>query len=951
VETDVAAWHAAVTQYKNVVTHFFAYKTEQWHNRFLRNTLGVEEYQGVYEFAKMRGAMHYHSSASTQGDLDCRLDTVLATLCVEINHTLKKQEAGEITQVACDAQKDKLVGAAAVELQELSALHLGMNAQHPGVAPDQWVAPAGVKGSGHREGGKGMLSRSDVRDEGVLRRFKFDEEGALQERLVKVVNVAFTHTCSEYCWRDTRLTAACEEAKHGPRDQLKPHVVGFVRGSDERVIVKVSDCRMGFGCKLTYPRSGCYTGGKPHQTQPTVEFDGNGVPRLVCPRNHPRVLQQSTHVYYWGANADMQRFFTNRKSRQAFDERDDHGGGTYEELTVRMAKAKVGGLEQTSGCVHVHGCTTGYKCKKKGGSKDWEVQFAMIGDDLAADRGDTPLRAMVGKAMNAIAKCRDRSKDEASFMLAGGKLTFSTLPVKTCSTSHVSTEEIKEPNKAGWTYQSLKKKYEARPTDTEGSSLNFYTWCARHGTKATKPTDFTPRFMGMSVFHGLPVSEVFAEEQLQMYRPYKGEHTLLAPCLSWATEFDAFVSGQHPSAGDCPLALRHKMRMCAHKIRFVPGDAAGAAVQGFGVDGLPSGSDDRALGGANDDARGVAEACGVVDPQDVEGDLAALEFTADDRALFDDGAEVDLATWSNGFREEGRTWVSDIAKQFYSNQSVEDASAPVVLPSKPDAVPRNARGFAQQLLVSLALHKLHARVTQAEDPHRHNVYVQGNPGSGKTFTMKVILNAYRAILGVEGSARSIAPTGMAASLTGGTTTYRFAKMPVGKQSFEMPYDMGGSKEVAMLEGFVKKMTDLEALLVDEASMIGRPDFAWLNHRVCEGRRPKGTEGDGNLFGNVPLRMFFQDVMQLPPVAKKALSNMDKASNATGSCHMGKALFDDFLRPPHNSGDAAVTVVMDEVFRQTDGDFTRMLQHMREGIMEDADAKFIEGRCLKNLSAK
>ena len=29
VETDVAAWYAAVTQYKDVVTHFFAYKTEQ----------------------------------------------------------------------------------------------------------------------------------------------------------------------------------------------------------------------------------------------------------------------------------------------------------------------------------------------------------------------------------------------------------------------------------------------------------------------------------------------------------------------------------------------------------------------------------------------------------------------------------------------------------------------------------------------------------------------------------------------------------------------------------------------------------------------------------------------------------------------------------------------------------------------------------------------------------
>lgn len=951
VENDVTAWHSAVTRYKQVVTHFFAYKTEQWHNRFLRNTLGAEEYQGVYEFAKQRGAIHYHSNACTDGPLDEKLDLVLANLCVDINDLLLRQEKGIITQSVCDVEKDGLVSAAAVKLQEFNSFFLGMSAQHPGLSPSEWVRPAGVAGLGHRENSTQMLTKEAVRNKNVLRSFKFDHEGDLYQRLVDTVNTAFTHTCSDYCWKPTRMTAAYEVAKHGPRDDLLPHVVGFLPRDKDRVTVKVSECRMHYGYKLHYARHGCRTGGKAFQRKPSVTFDRNGVPRLHCSRNHPRVLQQCAHVYYWGANADMQRFLTNRKSRGVFEDRVNADGGTYEELTARMAKAKVGGLEQTSGCVHVNGYTTGYKCKKKGGSKDWEVQFLLIGEDLSDDRGNTPLRALVGKSMNAIAQCRDRSKDEASFMLSGGKLTFSTLPVKACSISHVSTEEIKEPKKHTWTYQSLKGKYEARALKVreESGMLNFFTWCAKHSTKATLPTNFAPRFMGLSVIHGVPVTEPFAEEQLQLFRPYWGKHAMRDEYTTWVEEFDAFIEETHIHHEHCPLALRHKIRMLKNDVKFVPADEAGADAQRFGLEGLPSGSDDRVLDGVNQGAVGVAEACGVVDPIAEEGDLAALEFTAEEVASFDNGSKVPVGAWSREYRQEGLTWVADVAKRYYSNLSTAEAETPTVLPSKPAALPRFAKGFSQQILVGLALHKLHALTLGKDDPFRYNVYVQGNPGSGKTFTMKVILNMYRAVLGKEGAARSIAPTGMAASLTGGTTMYRFANMPVGKSSFEMPYDMSGSKDVTKMEQIVSQMEALSALLGDETSMMGRPDIAWLNHRVSEGRRPAGSDGDGVLFGGVPLVMFFQDVMQLPPVAKKALSNSDAAANASGACHLGKLVFEDFLRPAFNSGDKALTVVMDAVFRQSDPAFTTMLQHMREGKMEKEDVDFIESRRMSKLS--
>jgi hypothetical protein len=102
----------------------------------------------------------------------------------------------------------------------------------------------------------------------------------------------------------------------------------------------------------------------------------------------------------------------------------------------------------------------GYKTKGKKASKEWSELLRGIEDGLAADKGNTPLRSVVGKQMHAIAKSRDRSKDEASFMLSGGKLTYSTVKVQCCSVTSVALDDIgcKVGDPSAWTFQSLRKR-------------------------------------------------------------------------------------------------------------------------------------------------------------------------------------------------------------------------------------------------------------------------------------------------------------------------------------------------------------------------------------------------------------------------------------------------------------------------------------------------------------
>ena len=61
IMTNDKAFVEAVQTYKNVVTHYFASKTEIWMALFMSPVFGVDGGNLAMEFAKSRGCIHFHS--------------------------------------------------------------------------------------------------------------------------------------------------------------------------------------------------------------------------------------------------------------------------------------------------------------------------------------------------------------------------------------------------------------------------------------------------------------------------------------------------------------------------------------------------------------------------------------------------------------------------------------------------------------------------------------------------------------------------------------------------------------------------------------------------------------------------------------------------------------------------------------------------------------------------
>lgn len=160
--TSNEAFHNAVAKYKNVVTHFFAFKNEMWICTILKNAYGVHDVFGVYEFAKGRGAIHTHFAAFSSLLSDEEIDAILLALACEIydafndlidfsgvelctlNGTPKEMMVAfrEIIQGIDGGNKrlhdfDEAIkeheAKAAYELGRLQAKHYGLSAYHIGV--------------------------------------------------------------------------------------------------------------------------------------------------------------------------------------------------------------------------------------------------------------------------------------------------------------------------------------------------------------------------------------------------------------------------------------------------------------------------------------------------------------------------------------------------------------------------------------------------------------------------------------------------------------------------------------------------------------------------------------------------------------------------------------------------------------------------------------------------
>jgi hypothetical protein len=511
-------WFKAITDYKHIVTHFYAFKNEQWYAHFLKHTLGVMDYQGRLEFTKARGAIHGHGSAASDTIFDNAMDKVLSDLALQMYETAMLLEESAITQLEFEDKSNTLSDVAATRLTNLMERALGISASHVGKPPSDWVAPAGrCKDSGHRCSTEGMKESKDSSKTEVLHKFKFNHESELYKRRVEITNICGTHTCSTYCWKYCHVQTPYIPAVH----DINPRFVRSIpnkKGPGRVAVMRCENCRMGYGYSREFPSHSCRTGGKVAVRNPVLEFDLNGQPKLSVPRNHPRILQEPVHVLHWGANADIQRFMNNATTFQSFLDVYKDKDDTYEEFCKKLEQHGMRGLEAATGCHTCNDYTTNYQCKGAESTAEWSKVLRTLEDKLLASAHDTPVRSLVGKSMHLIAKSRDCSKDEASFLLSGGELYFTSQPVRMCSLKSLEFSDIGDTvgNPKVFSFESLRKRYEKR---VDFPNTNFFTWTSQNGVKGK---EIAPHFTGYQSFPNYPLEEDYSKNILQLYKPYIG---------------------------------------------------------------------------------------------------------------------------------------------------------------------------------------------------------------------------------------------------------------------------------------------------------------------------------------------------------------------------------------------------------------------------------------------
>jgi hypothetical protein len=195
---------------------------------------------------------------------------------------------------------------------------------------------------------------------------------------------------------------------------------------------------MNFGFQLCVPVFDNRLAGKRPVRLPYIAFDRNGQPKYSAARNHPRVIQEPSTTFHWGANSDMQHFLTNSKS---YDEV-THLGIDQGDFIKGLNTLGIAGLKQNTGNCIVIDYVTGYQTKGNASTKEWCSMLQDLEDTLLAndkdpavdnENGNATMKKLVGKHMHQIVKYQDVSKEEASFCLSGGQLRYNSMIVKACS--------------------------------------------------------------------------------------------------------------------------------------------------------------------------------------------------------------------------------------------------------------------------------------------------------------------------------------------------------------------------------------------------------------------------------------------------------------------------------------------------------------------------------------
>lgn len=202
-----------------------------------------------------------------------------------------------------------------------------------------------------------------------------------------------------------------------------------------------------------------------------------------------------------------------------------------------------------------------------------------------------------------------------------------------------------------------------------------------------------------------------------------------------------------------------------------------------------------------------------------------------------------------------------------------------------------------------------------------NIFLTGKAGTGKTTFLHKLKKETKKQMAI------VAPTGVAAINAGGTTMHSFFQLPF------TPFipTVEGRKELIekiKMQGFRRKVIqELELLVIDEISMV-RADVLDAVDTILRHIRYKHTEP----FGGVQV-IFIGDMFQLPPVA------VDEEWRLLAPYYQSPYFFHSQVIAQQQP----VYIELDKIFRQTNPDFIRVLNEVRNNNLSNNGLSLLQSR--------
>jgi ATP-dependent exoDNAse (exonuclease V) alpha subunit len=195
-----------------------------------------------------------------------------------------------------------------------------------------------------------------------------------------------------------------------------------------------------------------------------------------------------------------------------------------------------------------------------------------------------------------------------------------------------------------------------------------------------------------------------------------------------------------------------------------------------------------------------------------------------------------------------------------------------------------------------------------------NIFVTGGAGSGKSYLLSFLKRSYG-----HNGLDVTASTGIAAVNIGGSTIHSWAGIGLANLPLDQIVENIFSGKFSKIR---RRIKHARALAIDEISMISAEVLEILDQvfrRVRENNAP---------MGGIQM-LFFGDFLQLPPINRNG-SNFNFCFESESWRKLNLEMFE-----------------LEEIFRQTDQKFIKILNNLRFGKLDESDREALEARLNAN----